>query len=333
MRTQLIRSIMVTAGMMLSMGVVNAYAAPIAIKVSVSGTSDFVYSKAMREVFKPIVEKETGGKYRVDIYDNLKFGNYEVCLQGVQHGMLHICQEAASNFSTLLPELGVLDLPFLVKHPSQFNQLIDGPAVSKLLQGFNKYGIECIARNHLGPRSIFSRKKVTTLEDFKHFKMRSSASQIEIKTLQAEGMNPTPVPWTETYSALQQGIVDGTNGDLMQSAEMQFDTVAPTIFQVGHAMICHLFLANKEWWDNLGADKPIFEKATAEMQNYIRANIDQYYADAVKTMQARGTSYIEPSDEEISKWQEATKDVYKDFTDTIPEELVMALRAEAANIK
>ena len=58
MRTQLIRSIMVTAGMMLSMGVVNAYAAPIAIKVSVSGTSDFVYSKAMREVFKPIVEKE-----------------------------------------------------------------------------------------------------------------------------------------------------------------------------------------------------------------------------------------------------------------------------------
>ena len=307
-------------------------AAPIPIKVGIGGASDFIITRALREVFKPYVEKGTNNKYRVDIYDSYKFGTWDVEFQAVQYGTLHMMQDSTSNLSSVVPELAVLDLPYIAPDPSRFDTLLDSQPVIDLFAKFHKFDITCVARLHTGARNIFSRKPVTTLADFKNFKMRSTASKIHNALLKAEGMNPTPIPFAETYTALQQGVVEGVDVDVPQGVILNFPTVASVLYLNGHTMLGQPIIANKTWWEKQlkGDDKRVFDEAMAELIKYVRANNTEEERKSIEKMQSAGKTVVRPDAAELKLWQDATRDVHKQFSQTIPEELVQRIREAAA---
>lgn len=306
-------------------------AAPVPIKIGIGGPPDFIITRALREVFKPYVEEHTKGKYRVDIYDSYKFGTWDVEFQAVQYGTLHMMQDSTSNLSSIVPELAVLDLPYIAPDPSRYDTLLDSQPVIDLFTKFHKFDVTCVARLHSGARQIFSRKDVKTLADFKNFKMRSTASKIHNALLKAEGMNPTPVPFAETYTALQQGVVDGVDVDVPQGVLLNFPTVASVLFLNAHTMLGQPIIANKTWWETglKGDDKRVFEEAMAELIRYVRANALEDERRNIEKMRAMGKTVIVPDEAELQLWREATSGVHKQFSQTLPENLVQRIRAAA----
>lgn len=309
-------------------------AEPIPIKIGIGGPSDFIITRALREVFKPMVEQGTNGKYRVDIYDNYKFGTWDVEFQAVQYGTLHMMQDSVSNLSAVLPPLAVLDLPYIAPDQSKFDALMDSEPVIRLMKGFEKYGTLCVARLHSGARQTFARKPVSTLADFKSFKMRSTASKIHNALLKAEGMNPTPVPFAETYTALQQGVVDGVDVDVPQAVMLNLHTVAPNLFLNAHTMLGQPIIANKDWWENQlqGDDKRIFDEAMNALIKYVRENCVAEEQRYIEKLKADGGTVTVPTDEELQLWQKATKDVYKQFDKQIPSALVEEIRQTVSGL-
>lgn len=309
----------------------QANAEPIPIKVAHGCPPDFVISRAFRDVFKPMVEEGTKGKYRVDVYDSYKFGTWDVEFQAVQYGTLHIMQDAVANLAGVVPSISVLDLPYIAPDPAKYDQLLDSKPVIDLLKQFERFDVSCVGRVHSGARNIFSRKKVETLDDFKAFKMRSTSSKIHNGLLKAENMNPTPVPFAETYTALQQGVVDGVDVDVTQGVLLNFQTVAPYLYMNSHTMLGQLILANKTWWETelKGEDKAVFDAAMAATVEYIRVNGPKDELAAIEKMKADGGTVIYPDEKELERWRAATKDVYKQFSKQVSEELVQAISAAA----
>ena len=188
------------AALSLLLPAAHAQAAPTVVKIALTQPTGHPTTDLIRGQFKKTIEEKTNGRFRIDVFDNYSFGNFEAVVQGLQFGMLQFAQESPSNLSIYDPKLMIFDLPYLMPDYDAVNILLDGKVGKELSRSLEKIGIKGMGWIALGTRFYWMNKPFHTMAEAKSMKIRATASKVHISMTKAFGMNPTPMAWS-TWSS------------------------------------------------------------------------------------------------------------------------------------
>ncbi len=305
-----------------------AFSAPTVIKIAHPNVPQHPMGQCF-EKFKELVEQRSDGKFRVDIYDSSKFGNFDSVVQGLQMNMLQMGSASTPNLSPFSDSFLIYDLPFLFPNYESTDLITDGPIGMDAAKALESSGIIGLGYIEIGFRNIWNNQKtITTMADAKGLKIRSTPSKAHIATLKALGMNPTPISWGEVYTALQQKTVDGIDIDLNLAWFNNFPEVNNNLTIVNSLYSPHLVMMSKKFMDSLSAeDKKMMLDTFQEVKLYERKLIRDGEKDIMAKLADKGVSVTVLSDEERAKWAEATAGVYEQFEERIGKDLIEQVRA------
>lgn len=181
----------------------------VVIKIS-NGINELHPTYLACKEFERIVESKLPGKYDVQVYANAQLGDDVRATEGVRMGTLESVATSASPLVGLVPEFNVFDLPFIVTSEKAADAIYDGPVGAKLGALLEPKGIKLLAYYENGFRQLTnSVREVKSPEDLKGMKVRTMQNPIHLAAWKALGANPTPMAFSEVFTAMQQKTIDG----------------------------------------------------------------------------------------------------------------------------
>lgn len=308
-----------------------AFAGPVVIKIAHPNVPQHPMGKCF-EKFKELVEQRSDGKFRVDVYDSSKFGNFDSVVQGLQYNMLQMGSASTPNLSPFSDAFLIFDLPFLFPDYESTDLITDGPIGMKAAEALKSSGIIGLGYIEIGFRNLWNNQKtVKTIADAKGLKIRSTPSKAHIATLRALGMNPTPISWGEVYTALQQKTVDGIDIDLNLAWFNNFPEVNNNVTIVNSLYSPHLVMMSQKFLDSLSPeDKKMILDTFQEVKLYERKLIRDGEKEIMAKLPDKGVSVTVLSKEERERWAQATTVVYDEFEKRIGIDLIEEARATIA---
>lgn len=294
---------------------------------AIAATASFVIEEA---------RKRTNGRIDGKVFPASQLGNNVQMIEQLQLGTLECTAGAVAFLSGAYPPVTIFDLPFIFPDdPDVVRKVLrEGKTARWLLDDMARVGLKGMAFGLSGYKQLTSNKPVTKLEDMRGIKFRSMASPVLLEQFKALGANAVPVPFAETYTALQTGVAEGQENPYWAIYQMRFHEVQKYLTVSNHGLIVLYTLTSKKWWDKLPADlqKTLLQVfRESEKVTWERGlEIDQ---EAVKAMKAAGLKFVTIPPEERARFRKATenvRDVYiKQIGDT-GKRLVQMLEADTA---
>jgi tripartite ATP-independent transporter DctP family solute receptor len=287
-------------------------AAQTTLRISIATAQNSHYGVAI-DTFAREVEKRTGGRYRIQTFYSGALGAERESVEGVQLGTLDLTLTSTGPLPNFVPEVAILDIPFLFRDYAHARAVLDGPIGQELLAKFPPKGMIGLAWAENGFRHMTNSKHpVNQPEDLKGLKMRTMENPIHIEAYRQFGILPTPMAFTEVFTALQQGTVDGQENPLSVITSAKLDQVQKYLSLTGHVYSPAIFLMNKPQWDKLSdSDKQAFVDAAKEGVKVNRARVDEDERRAVADLRGKGMNVVENLDK--ARFQAVLAPVYADF--------------------
>jgi len=282
------------------------------LKMNISVSQNSHYGVAV-DAFAREVEKRTNGRYKVQNFYSGALGAERESIEAVQLGTLDLTMTSTGPVPNFVPEVAILDIPFLFRDYAHARATLDGPIGQELLAKFPSKGIVALAWGENGFRHMTNNKRSVVLpDDLKGLKMRTMENPVHIQAYKQFGIIPTPMAFTEVFTALQQGTVDGQENPLSVISAAKFVQVQKYITLTGHVYSPALILMNKAKWDSLSAaDKQAFTEAAKEAVKANRARIDDDERRVVAELKSGGMTVVEVVDK--SKFQAALQPTFVEF--------------------
>lgn len=264
------------------------------------------------DTFAREVEKRTGGRYKIQAFYNGALGAERESIEAIQLGTHELTMTSSGPVPNFVPETRILDIPFLFRDKAHARAVLDGPIGQELAGKFESKGIKALGWAENGFRHMTNnRRPVNTPDDLKGLKMRTMENPVHIAAYKGFGIVPTPMAFTEVFTALQQGTVDGQENPLSVITAAKFDQVQKHLSLTGHVYSPAIFLMSKAAFDKLSAeDKQHFLAAAAEGVKANRARVDEDDAKGVADLKSKGMQVI---DVDKSKFQGALTPVFAEF--------------------
>ncbi len=282
------------------------------LKMNISISQNSHYGVAV-DTFAREVEKRTNGRYKVQNFYSGALGAERESIEALQLGTLDLTMTSTGPVPNFVPEIAILDIPFLFKDYAHARRTLDGPIGQELLGKFPAKGIVALAWGENGFRHMTNNKHpVNSPDDLKGLKMRTMENPVHMQAYKAFGIIPTPMAFTEVFTALQQGTVDGQENPLSVISAAKFDQVQKYITLTGHVYSPALILMSKARFDKLSAaDKQAFTDAAHEAVKANRARIDEDERRVVAELKAHGMKVVEVVDK--SKFQSTLGPTFVEF--------------------
>ena len=196
------------------------------------------------------VNEKAGDLVQADIYGSSQLGDDTEMLQKVRLGTLEVSQPS-TIMSTVLPEFGLFDMPYLVKdraHMGCIAQEIVWPLFAPKLE---EKGYKLVGVWENGFRQITNNvRAINTPEDLKGIKLRTPSGVWRVKMFQAYGANPTPLEFSELFVALQTGVVDGQENPYANIYAAKFNEVQKYLSETNHVYTPSFPTASKRLFDS-----------------------------------------------------------------------------------
>lgn len=213
MKVRVVGAVALVASLLLAS---TAAQAQTLLKFGHDSPTDIPYHTAA-EYFKERVERETEGRVNVQIFPNAQLGDEATLVSGLSLGSVDVTITSIAPISELVPEVELYNLPFLFRDVDHAVSVANGEVGAMLKEKIEPAIMgQVVAWGSLGERDMWnSQRPIANVADLKGLKMRIQQSATQQNTYEALGALPTPVPFTELYTALQTGVVDGAdNGPL-----------------------------------------------------------------------------------------------------------------------
>jgi C4-dicarboxylate-binding protein DctP len=305
----------------------QAASPPIVIKFSHVVTADSPKGQAAIK-FKELLEQKTSGKVKVEVYPSSQLYGDKDELEALQSGNVQIIAPSTSKLVGLNPSFQVNDLPYLFKDKNAVHKFWDGDLGNKLMNSLDSKNIKGLATWDLGFKEFTSSKPIQTVNDFKGQKFRTQAGTVLEAQFKALGAAGATIAFSEVYTALQQGTVDGEENTWTSISEQKYEEVQKYLLESNHGRIDYIALTNKEWYDKLPADiKKAFDESMVEATNYERSIVDKLDNEAKDKLKKSGKfKFVEMSKEEQDKMQKLMEKVQQDFEDKIGKEYIQGAK-------
>jgi tripartite ATP-independent transporter DctP family solute receptor len=191
------------------------------------------------ERFAEAVDSATAGEVRITVFPAAQLGDSPEQIEGLYLGTLDIALAAFSHASQFCPELGLFGAPFLFEDEAHFAAVFDGEVGDILDDACNSaYSIRLLSTFTSGYRVLINgRRPVDSGADLANLKIRVMGGEADALTWQAFGAIPVPMPYSEVYSALQAGVIDGAENEAVSVLANRFYEAAPYIAPTNHLIL------------------------------------------------------------------------------------------------
>lgn len=196
------------------------------LKAGHSATNKEPYQLGL-EAFGKKLKEMTNGKFEVKVFPSCQLGSEKEMTEGLFLGNVDVATSATTVVTNFIPEFIVYDLPFLFNSDEHFYKASDGAPGKFFVDACAKKGIRLLAIYDAGVRHIASKKPVNSMKDLKGMKIRTMQSQIYIDAFNGFGAKATPMAFSEQFSALEQGVIDGVEASNTSCYNQQFYRPAP----------------------------------------------------------------------------------------------------------
>ena len=261
---------------------------------------------------KEIVDTRLPGRFDFRIVQNAALGGEKQVAEGVRLGSIQASLATMSVMSSWVPESQILDAPFMFRDAAHVRRVLDGGTGNELKVKFAAQNFEVKGYINYGARHLLAKEAVTTPAQLRGKRIRVIQSPLHTELWKAFGANPTPIPITETYNALQNGVVDMM--DLTKSAYAGFKLyeVVPYLIETGHIWATGVVYFSAPFWKGLGAEEQaVFAAAAAEGALYFdRLMIEDESASMAKAA-AAGGKVVQPQDRPA--WEAGARGVWSDL--------------------
>jgi TRAP-type transport system periplasmic protein len=257
------------------------------MKIALATLGDALHQYA--NAFAAAVEKDSGGRIKVEVYPASRLGPVQQQAESVQFGAIQ-CQIVPPEFLAGIDErFEVLSTPALVTSMQAGQRLAADPAVQKLMLGLGAdKGLHGAALFMIAQSAVIARKPIRHLADFKGKKIRILASQFQRVAMQRLGATPKPMTLGDVLPALQDNAVDGALSSVAVFASMNFRQAAQYITEIGQPAIFGIVEVSKRWYESLPAD--------------LRDVIDH---DASQVAAAAGPMIVDSNEKARGAWRDA----------------------------
>ena len=270
----------------------------------------------MASKFKTTFEAKTGGKHKVDLFPNGQLGSEETTVNSASIGTLDFSVLAINNITPFSPTVGVLTLPYVIQSAEEAKQLVTGEIGKELTANtVRDAGVRIVGWTFTGFRVLTNSKKpIKTIADLKGLKIRVPKNEIMIASYQAWGINPTPMAWSETFTALQQGVVDGQDNPYLTVHSMKFSEVQKYITNIRYVFSLEPIIVGEATFKKQPADvqKAILEAGAEATEHSYKWLLDT--EDKIKKeLTAKGMQITDPTDGEKEWIAKASTTVWPKF--------------------
>ncbi len=284
--------------------------------------------------FDELLQERTDGALDVRIFPNAQLSGGDQMKQAemVGRGAIDFVLTSAINVTPLAPEMAAFSLPYLYDGYAAVDATTSGEAGRTMEEVMASHGIKVLAWGENGFREVTNNvRPIKAPEDLAGLKMRV-AGPMYIDVMNALGANPQQMQWTETFPALQQGVVDGQENPIGAVIIPQRVYEVQKYLTTWHYSYDPIFLGvSQELWDSWDAEtQGAVESAAEEAMAYQIEISREDTATGLDFLREQGMEIYEPSPEEIAAFREATRPAFDKWAAQIGPEIVTLFQEEAA---
>ncbi|AIY04680.1 C4-dicarboxylate ABC transporter, substrate-binding protein [Planococcus sp. PAMC 21323] len=271
---------------------------------------DHPYHIALQEM-ADAVEERTDGQVTIEIFANSEIGAERELTEGMGLGTVDLVVSSTAPVTNFVPELGVLDVPFLFQDRESAVEVLEGDIGDDLFAKMEENGIIGLSWGENGYRHITNAiRPIETPEDLKGLKIRTQENEIHLAAFEALGAQPTPMAWTEAITALQQGVVDAQENPAIVADQFSlYDANQKYMSLTGHVYSVAIYMLSQKTYDELPEElRDIVVEEGQKAGAKERELIVEMEKESLQTLKDQGMEIIEDID--TAPFQEAVLPVY-----------------------
>lgn len=288
-----------------------ALAADYTMKVSLSASprpDHYLYTPL--EEFEKEIEAQSKGAIDVEIYWSGALGKNESVVNLVRQGQVEVLMTSEGHVVPYYPDLQVLGIPYLFLNREIAYSVFDGEFGQNFAEKIaNESGIRPINwMENGGYRHFTSNVPMKTADDLKGQKIRTMTNPVHMAIVEALGASPTPIAWSDLYTALQTGVVDGEENSIPTFRIPKLEEVQKHIILDGHVYSVSALWASEKWLDTLPDDlRDVVMTAAKNMQKANRALSVKNETRDRKYLEDYGVTIVDLPNEEKERFRELTQ--------------------------
>jgi len=319
-------AIMAVAAIVLTL-VGSVSAAPIKIRFSHVVAPNTPKGQAA-DMFARLANERLKGKVEVQVFPNSQLYTDAKVLDALSTGSVEMAAPSTAKFTSWVPQLQLFDLPFLFKNSKVLYETMDGPVGEKMFKLLGKKNMLGLAFWDNGFKQLSDNDHVIkTPSDLAGLKYRIMSSKVLEAQFKTVGANPLVMPFSEVYSALEQGVIDGQENTWSNIYSKKFYEVQKYITETNHGYLGYLVVTNAQFWNHLPADvRTELEAILKEVTAWIRVNALKINMEQKAKIIASGVSTVtELTEAEKDAFRKAFKPVHEEFRDIVGSDLIDAV--------
>jgi TRAP-type transport system periplasmic protein len=261
-------------------------------------------------VFCDEVQSKTSGRYTCQHFPSSALGGEREMTEGLQIGTIDAANLTTGPLGNFVPEVRILDLPFLFRDYDHARKTLDGAIGNELLGKFTSKGLVALAWTENGFRHMTNNKRaINRPTDAAGLKMRTMENKVHIEGYKAFGIQPTPMAFPEVFGALQQGTVDGQENPIPVILASKFSQVQKHLSLTSHVYSPAVLMLSPRMWAKVSeVDKPIFQEAARKAAAAQRKKVNDDETNGVAQLEKSGMSVVRNVDGQA--FRDAMKPVY-----------------------
>jgi len=262
--------------------------------------------------FARIANEKLGDDYKVVTFPSSQLGTDEELLQKLLLGTADFALPS-TVMSSVVPEFGMFEMPYLVKDRDHMKRIEAEVVWPTLAPAADAKGYKVLAVWENGFRHITNNvRPIVKPEDLQGVKLRTPSGEWRVKMFQAYGANPTPMSFSEVFTALQTGVVDGQENPFTQIYTAKFHEVQKFLSLTGHVYTPAYVLAGKSKWESLPEDvRKILEDAAKETQAFVYETAARLESELLAKIEEESDIAVNEADKDA--FIKASAPIYEEF--------------------
>ena len=284
-------------GLGLAAGLMTGASAQTVLKIGYATTQASHYGVGST-VFCDDVEKGTQGRYKCQQFPNSALGGEREMIEAVQLGTLDFVNTSTGPVGNFVPEVKIVDIPFLFRDYDHARKVMDGPIGQDILTKFPAKGLIALAWTENGFRHMTNSKHpIIKPADAAGLKMRTMENKVHMDGYRTFGIQPTPMAFPEVFGALQQGTVDGQENPIPVILASKFSQVQKYLSLTGHVYSPALLITSPRLMNKLSdADKKVFTDAAKKAGTAQRKKVNDDENNGIAQLEKEGMNVVRKVD-------------------------------------
>jgi tripartite ATP-independent transporter DctP family solute receptor len=266
--------------------------------------------KAMEYMAEKVKEKSSG-RMEIQIFPSEQLGTEKEDIEALQLGYLAMTKTSTAVMEGFVPRMKIFGIPYLFRDSEHYWKVLKGPIGKELLLAGQSKGLRGLCFYDAGARSFYAKKEIDSPADLEGLKIRVMNSAMSIKMIDAMGGSPTPIPWGELYTSLEQGVVDAAENNPPSYRTSRHYEVCKYYTLDEHARLPDILMISVRVWNKLKPEfQQILQEAVDESVEYQRKIWAEAEKEDLKIVEEAGVKVIYP---DKRPFKESVKSVWDEF--------------------